>query len=96
MGWIRMFHMPGVRKMSQLALTGVVWFQSMIVRARDVQTVTTMRTHSAILCQRSWTTRSRKRPIDSLAMALPVIAKLLATYVQKMALEASSGLRLAK
>ena len=44
----------------------------------------------------TWTTRRRKRPIDSFAMAFPVMAKLLATYVQKMASEDSEVLNCQK
>lgn len=74
-----MFHVPGVRNGSQLALVGVVWFQSMMVRAVDVVVVMTTATQRAILCHLTWTTRSRKRPIDSFAMEFPVMAKLFAT-----------------
>ena len=52
-GWIWMFHVPGVLKGSQLALTGVVWFHNMTVRANEVPAVTVMRTQRAIFCPRS-------------------------------------------
>ena len=78
-GWICRFQCPAVRNGSQLILTGVDWFHSMMVSAVDVLAVTPTRHHSAILCQRSWTTRSKKRPVVSLAMALPVMANVLAT-----------------
>lgn len=79
MGWIWMFHTPGVLNGSQLAFRGVVWFQSMTASAIDVPAVTMIRIQSAAFCARTWTTRSKKNPIDSLAMAFPVTANVLAT-----------------
>ncbi len=47
MGLIWMFHVPGVRNGSQLALTGVVWFQTIMTNAIDVAAVKKMRAHNA-------------------------------------------------
>jgi hypothetical protein len=74
-----MFHVPDVRRGSQLALTGVVWFHNIMVRATDVPAVTTINPHNTIFCPLNCTTLNKKKPIDNLAMAFPVMAKLLAT-----------------
>jgi hypothetical protein len=95
-GLIWIFHFPGVLIGSQLALIGVVWFQSMITHATDVPAVISTSIHSDILCHLSWTTRRRKEAMDSLAKQFPVMANVLATYVQKMAWEELSGGRIQK
>jgi hypothetical protein len=96
MGCICIFHFPGVLSGSQLAFIGVVWFQSMMVSAMLVAQILKTTIHSTIFCHLACTTRRRKRPIDSLAIALPVMAKLLATYVQNMASEELAMLRTQK
>lgn len=78
MGWIWIFHFPGVLSGSQLVFRGVVWFHSMATRVAEVPEVMAMRIQMVIFWPRSCTTRSRKKPIDSLARALPMMAKVFA------------------
>jgi hypothetical protein len=90
------FHVPGVLNTSQLALMGVVWLQTMMVKAIEVAAVTDMRSHSTAFCLLNGTTRKRKKPIESFAKALPMTMRVLATYVQKIALACSSRLSVQK